>query len=123
MGGGYTSFESAWGEPAAPPPQKSIASGNVPQKVLAGGNVPQKSFHAPPAAAAAHDTNMQRMAMALQRQAAEVNRLQQMLAAAQSKPARKGMSVMEIAMVVMALVFIVLVLFLINAVSRLSYRF
>src|SRR5262249_7543620 len=107
-------------------PQKVYAGGNAVQKVYAGGNLPQKvvSEQQPQDALEAADAMLRKMAMHQQRQAAEIAHLRQVVAQSMMRaqePVRKGLSVMEITVIVLALVFILLVLFLISTVRQLTH--
>lgn len=123
--GSYTSFESAWGEglPPAQAPQKVFAGGNLPQKVIEGGNRPEKVFaNSRPMNNGNNGYSMpermlQQIVAQQQRQASEIARLMQLVSVSK-RPT--GMSIGDVTLIVLALVFIVLVLFLINAVSRLT---
>lgn len=129
----FSSFEDAWG--ASPPmeavhtqaPMKSFAAGNSPQKSMANG-APQKVYSTGEAAEQ-RDVVLASMMEHSQKQSKEILRLERMVGslvqennanrAAAVKP-RGGLSVIEITVVVLALVFIVLVLYLISLVRGLS---
>lgn len=131
----FASLDDLWGgssggnaAPAAQPqaPQKVYAGGNAVQKVYAGGNLPQKEL----AGQAAQDplevadSMIRKMAQHQQRQAAEIAHLRQVVAQSMMRaqePVRKGLSVLEITLIVLALVFILLVLFLISTVRQLTH--
>lgn len=120
---GFVALDEAWGPADAPMP---MPTANHPDKVFANGP-PSKVFaNGPPVKAypneylAASEQIMQRMAMQQQRHAAEIARLQQLLAGAQNGRGRSG--IMDVCMLVSTLVFVVLVLYLIGLVSRLNIR-
>lgn len=131
--GTFTSFDAAWGSPAAAAPaypalpapaagpQKVYAGGNAPQKVYAGGNEPEKVFEQPDAPAnPEHERLMKAVLLEQQRHAMRIEQLMHFMA---NKPAEgKGMTVMDVILIVLALVFIVLVLFLISCVRSLRGR-
>lgn len=132
----FSSFEDAWGPgPAsegmmANTPQKSFAGGNAPQKSMANGAPPQKVFSSGDAADQ-RDVALAGMMEHTQRQSKEIVRLERMVnslvqenaaakqMAATNRP-KGGLSVLEISVIVIALVFIVLVLYLIRLVSGLT---
>lgn len=133
----YTSLEAAWGPdpgvaansyPALPAPsmaagpQKVYAGGNGPQKVYAGGNAPEKVFEQPADMPAnpEHERLIKAVLMEQQRHAMRIEQLMHYMA---NKPVEgKGMTVMDVILIVLALVFIVLVLFLISCVRSLRSR-
>lgn len=132
----FASFNDIWEGSSAPQaqvgppqaPQKVYAGGNTPQKVYAGGNLPQKELSGgqsqmqDPLEAA--DAMLRKMALHQQRQAAEIAHLRQVVSQSMMRaqePTRKGLSIMEITVIVLALVFILLVLFLISTVRQLTH--
>jgi hypothetical protein len=131
----FASLDDLWGgnsnggaaQAAAPQaPQKVYAGGNAVQKVYAGGNLPQKELGGQQQAQdplEVADAMLRKMAQHQQRQAAEIAHLRQVVAQSMMRaqePARKGLTVMEITLIVLALVFILLVLFLISTVRQLT---
>jgi len=130
----FASLDELWGgnsnsgqqmqAPQPQAPQKVYSGGNAVQKVYAGGNVPQKVVtEQSQDALEAADAMLRKMALHQQRQAAEIAHLRQIVAQSMSRaqePTRKGLTVMEITVIVLALVFILLVLFLISTVRQLT---
>jgi hypothetical protein len=129
----FTMLDEAWGAPAAPAapqyvqqPAKVFAGGNAPQKVFQGGNVPQKVFENGTTQYNVGTQGRPQEAYEIARLQAMVQRLmhenQTQRAMANGARARRGMSVTEICVVVVALVFLVLVVYLISLVRSLLGR-
>jgi len=127
----FTMLDEAWGAPAAPAPQyvqqpaKVFAGGNAPQKVFQGGNVPQKVFEDGTVQYSVGTQGRPQEAYEIARLQAMVQRLMhenQTQRAMANGRARRGMSVTEICVVVVALVFLVLVVYLISLVRSLLGR-
>ena len=124
----FSTLDAAWG--TAPStnmfnqatPQNAYEGGNVPQKVYNGGNVPQKVFEHPvddtPPPNEEHERLMKALIMEQQRHAMRIEQLMHLLSSKPVEPT-KGMTVMDIILIVLALVFIVLVIFLISCVRGL----
>jgi hypothetical protein len=127
----FTMLDEAWGAPAAPAPQyvqqpaKVFAGGNAPQKVFQGGNVPQKVFENGTTQYNVGTQGRPQEAYEIARLQAMVQRLMhenQTQRAMANGRVRRGMSVTEICVVVVALVFLVLVVYLISLVRSLLGR-
>lgn len=117
----FSTFDDAWGPstPPGPPPQKTFAGGNLPQKVLAGGNVPEKDF------SQGDNPRMREEAAIIRALIAEQQRMnmrmEQLMSTVTARPSAKhALRVKDIVLIALALVFIVLVLFLISTVRRLA---
>jgi len=111
-------------QPLPQVPQKVFQGGNLPQKVFQGGNVPQKVFEN--GTGPGYNVGMQGMpqnSMEIARLQSIVQRLMQenqTQRALANTRATKGLSVAEICFIVVALVFIVLVVYLISLIRALK---
>lgn len=126
----FTTLEDAWGAPAAPQPQMSqmpqkvFQGGNLPQKVFQGGNAPQKVFENGQGPGYSVGTQGQpQSAREIARLQAMVQRLMhenQAVRTMNTGRQSKGMTIPEICCVVTAMVFIVLVIYLISLIRALK---
>lgn len=127
----FTTLDDAWGAPAAPAPQvtqmpqKVFQGGNVPQKVFQGGNAPQKVFENGQGPGYSVGTQGQpQSAREIARLQAMVQRLmhenQAQRTMNNAARSNRGMTIPEICCVVTAMVFIVLVIYLISLIRALK---